>query len=417
MGCWIGISMTQNKVGPLVDNQTRTEAMGIETVISRYENGRIVIPDYQRDAEQWNHRKESLFIESIINNLTIPAFFFAKNDNGTSEVVDGQQRLTTIFKFNNNELRLSDSDDVVYLAPQSVHYKGKIYDELPLSYKNAFNDYLLSIINLPDGITLNTKLEIFRRINEGGTPLTSQDIRLSYYSNSNSVFFIRLAGLHSSSQYMQRIVSAGDSRGVSNPWLEQNEPWGSWCDWWEDKTLANGQVPSEMFLWYLVTKYRSILDTLLSSSDAMRHLTIGYRGSTEEALDIFCAQLQYTDIHGGIEVFPTYSTGLINDFNDFSTWINAFLSSGIAGLSVDKYKQAALVIAALVELEISPTQLFNNEPAWANIAQFIRTPRSAGVKLLPPDGYPEPKGRWGGGKGQKAQCDSAIKIVSLIVNG
>ncbi|WP_164673764.1 hypothetical protein [Aeromonas dhakensis] len=70
--------MTQNKVGPLVDNQTRTEAMGIETVISRYENGRIVIPDYQRDAEQWNHRKESLFIESIINNLTIPAFFSRK---------------------------------------------------------------------------------------------------------------------------------------------------------------------------------------------------------------------------------------------------------------------------------------------------------------------------------------------------
>lgn len=403
------------RVGPLVGTQTRTESMGIETVVSRYNSGRIIIPDYQRDAEQWDYRKESLFIESIINNLTIPAFFFSSNDNGDSEVVDGQQRLTTILKFRRGELSLSGDDEVIYLAPQSVHYKGKSYDDLPEAYQRAFDDYTLSIINLPEGIDLGTKLEIFRRINEGGTPLTAQDIRLSYYSTSNTVFFIRLAGLHSESEYMQRVASAAEKRNITNPWRNESRSWGLWKDWWKDKRLANGQVPSEMFLWYLITRQRDTLDQLLSSADTMRHLTLGYRGSTEEALDIYCSQLQYSDSHGGVEVFPSYNSGLVDEFSAYEKWIEALLSSGASGLSVDKYKQSALVIAALVELDKSPVDLFKNDEAWGHLAQFIRTPRNAG-QLWMSNGYPEPKGRWGGSKGQKAQCDAAVEIVRRILD-
>ncbi|EGR0694843.1 DUF262 domain-containing protein [Vibrio parahaemolyticus] len=406
--------MSNSSVGPLVSSQTRTESMGIETVVSRYNSGRIYIPDYQRDAEQWDHRKESLFIESIINNLTIPAFFFATNEEKNSDVVDGQQRLTTILKFKNNELRLSEEDEVVYLAPQSVHYKGKTYDELPTAYKRAFDDYTLSIINLPENIELGTKLEIFRRINEGGTPLTAQDIRLSYYSTSDSVLVIRLAGLHSESEYMKRVAYAAERRGITNPWTAHENAWSLWVDWWTDKKLSNGQVPSEMFLWYLITREREHMNSLLSSADTMRHLSVGFRGATEEVLDIYCAQLQYTDLQGGIEVFPTLSSRLIEEFNSYAKWIEALLSSGTSGLSVDKYKQAALVIAALVELEVEPSIIFDKPDVWGHIAQFIRTPRTAGTNWLA-DGYPEPKGRWSGAKGQKAQCDSAIEIARKII--
>ena len=102
----------------------------------------------------------------------------------------------TIEKFKNNQLRLSNSSDVVYLTPQSIHYAGKTYEELPEEYQNTFDDYPLSIIYLPENLSLTTKLEIFRRINEGGTPLTSQDIRLSYYSTSKRVQYIRRVGIY-----------------------------------------------------------------------------------------------------------------------------------------------------------------------------------------------------------------------------
>ncbi len=148
--------------------------------MARLRSRRLQIPDYQRDNDQWDQRKESLFIESLLNNLTVPAFFFAQVE-GSIEVVDGQQRLSTISKFANGDLRLSNDESVVYLTPQSVHYRGKVFSDLHPSLQAVFNDYPLTIIYLPTSLDLGTKLEIFRRINEGGTPLTAQDIRLAYY--------------------------------------------------------------------------------------------------------------------------------------------------------------------------------------------------------------------------------------------
>jgi hypothetical protein len=71
---------------------------------------------------------------------------------------------------------------------------------------------------------------------------------------------------------------------------------------------------------------------LLTSS--LQHLPISFRGTTEEALDIYCAQLQFTDINGRAPVFPTYGQGLENSFKSFAEWINIILSFGLAGLRV-----------------------------------------------------------------------------------
>ena len=58
------INMTKENIdiGPIVSDPTRTQSENVETIISRLRNERIVIPDYQRDAEQWDRRKESLLL-------------------------------------------------------------------------------------------------------------------------------------------------------------------------------------------------------------------------------------------------------------------------------------------------------------------------------------------------------------------
>jgi uncharacterized protein with ParB-like and HNH nuclease domain len=139
---------------PIVTEPTRAQSENLETVMTRMKNGRVIIPNYQRDAEQWDTRKESLFIESLLNNLTIPAFFFAETEDGKIEVVDGQQRLSTIQKFYSDGLAISDDDEVVYLAPQSAHYRGKKFSELPQKLKDVFSDYPLTIIYLPPKLNL-----------------------------------------------------------------------------------------------------------------------------------------------------------------------------------------------------------------------------------------------------------------------
>ena len=403
------------EISPIVSEPTRTQSESVETIINSFKRGDIIIPDYQRDAEQWDDRKESLFIESLLNNLTTPALFFLDNpDTNIAEVVDGQQRLNTILKYEKDGFSLNADDDINYLSPQSVHYSGKKFSKLPSKFQNVFRRYPLTIIYLPPRLELATKLEIFRRINEGGTPLTAQDIRLSYYSESKCVYFVRLAGIHAETPSTERMIKAAREKGVDNPWEQYPETWEFWKDWWEGKDRAKGQTPSAMVLWYLVFIYREKLDNLLSSPNSMKHLPLAFHGSTEEALDIYCAQLQFTDIQGGTPVFPTYGNGLEDDFRRFVQWLHAILSRGLPGVSVDKYKQMALLIGAAVELEIDSDQL--SFDAWDAIAGFIQAPRHAGEKWLQEKGgYPESRGRWKGDRGQKAQCDMAKHLLERIV--
>lgn len=398
---------------PLISKKTRTEGSNIETIVSRIKSGRIIIPDYQRDAEQWDSRKESLFIESILNNLTVPGFFFSEIEDGKIEVVDGQQRLNTIFKYAYDEFEISENDEIDYLVPQSILYLGKKISQLPEKLKNVFNDYPLPIIYLPENIELSIKLEIFRRINEGGTPLTAQDIRLSYYS-STSVYSIRLAGVYADTSASKKKIETGKKKGIEFLWDKHLDSKDLWYSWWSGKAMAKGQTPSEMFLWYLILLHRNKLDKLLLNPNAIKHLPISFRGTTEEALDIFCAQLKYTDEKGGPEIFPTYGSGLENELEDFVELIRIILGFNLTGISVDKYKQMGLLIGAIIEIGIDLNTI--NNDAWDAISEFLRTPRKSGNRWLSgAGGYPEQKGRWRGSKGQKAQCDAVIKIIEKII--
>jgi hypothetical protein len=416
----------------MVNDTTKAQSESVETVLSRLKSGRVYIPDYQRDAEQWDSRKKSLFIESILNNLTIPAFFFCEDKNRNYEVVDGQQRLSTIWDFYENKISISDDSKIDYIAPTSVLYAGKKHNQLIPTLKNIFSDYPLTIIYLPKSLELQTKLEIFRRINEGGTPLSGQDIRLSFYIQSKSVTFIRLVGIYSSSteaavndletdeepevikKPFQRMLELAKKKEISNPWDSFPSSRELWYDWWEGKDKTKGQTPSLMFLWYLVCLERERLDGLVKRT---KHLTVSFGGLTETALDIYCAQLQHQELGKGVDdkdILSSFAVISGDYFKQFATWMQFILSRGIPGISVDKYKQLALFIAGAVELNISPKQL--TEKQWKKAGEFIRNPRKTGKDVLnDEDGYPEPRGRWGGKKGQQQQCEKTVEIVRRLL--
>jgi Protein of unknown function DUF262 len=400
---------------PLVKDATRSQSESVQTIVSRMQNKEVYIPDYQRDSDQWDDRKKSLFIESLLNNLTIPAFFFCEDDKGDSEVIDGQQRLTTILQFVEDEFKISDDPSVDYLLPQAVQYRGKGFSELPQELRKILNRYPLTIIFLPKSMPLSVKLEVFRRINEGGTPLTGQDIRLAYYSQSKAVAFIRLCGLHSDNQSSRRMLEAAGKIGLSNPWDIYTEAKEEWYNWWSGREKAKGQTPSLMFLWYLICLERNSLNNILSMPGGTQHLGIVFRGTTEEVLDIYCAQLKYQETQLGNTSLLSSSNVVFNDyFPSFARWIHSILTMGLSGISVDTYKQLALLIAGANELKSKPENLSNTQ--WNVIGKFIREPRKASRDILGNnDAYPEPKGRWTGQKGQREQCDKAIDIFRKIL--
>ncbi len=400
---------------PLVKEPTSSQSESVRTIIGKYEDEEVYIPDYQRDCNQWDSTKKSLFIESILNNLTIPAFFFCRDEKFNDEVIDGQQRLTTILDFAKDKFRVSKDESINYLLPNAIEYRGKKFSELSPTLKKTFNNYPLTIINLPKSMPLSIKLEVFRRINEGGTPLTGQDIRLAYYSQSDSVFFIRLAGLHNDSESANRILKEADKKGLSNPWDSYPEAKEVWYDWWDKREQAKGQTPSLMFLWYLICLDRNQLNRILTTPGGTQHLNIRFRETTEEALDIYCAQLQYQDSTDNIKFLLSKLSDISDQyFVSFAKWMYQIISRGLSGISVNKYKQLAFFIAAVVELNIKPNDLSDKQ--WNTIGEFIKSTRNKGKEILGDnDTYPESKGRWIGRSGQQRQCDKFVEIVKKII--
>lgn len=158
------------------------------------DNG-IIIPDFQREFV-WNIRQSSLLIESFLLGLPVPPVFFYIDEDNSNLVIDGQQRiLSTIFFYQGlfgaeNNKGKRQVFRLQGLNEKSPYHK-KTYKELEDSDKRKLNNTVLRAINIrqlsPTGES-TSMYHIFERLNTGGTPLKSQEIR-------NVVFRGELVGM------------------------------------------------------------------------------------------------------------------------------------------------------------------------------------------------------------------------------
>lgn len=124
-------------------------------------------PPYQRNFI-WSSKDQKLLIDSIRKGYPLPNFFILKNKDNTYEMVDGQQRAVTIYKFIKNEFR--DSSKRYY----------KDYGE------NTFMDYRLNIVLLEDfNGTTETKEEFFYLVNKRGVQLNPSEVNHAYYHSTD----------------------------------------------------------------------------------------------------------------------------------------------------------------------------------------------------------------------------------------
>jgi hypothetical protein len=130
-------------------------------------------PDFQR-LRVWTPKQKSRLIESILLRIPLPAFYFASDDEGTLQVVDGVQRLSTIYDF----VRSANSFPLVNLEYLTDEVGGRrIGDMSATIWAKRINNTQI-VANVIDPQTpLRVKFDIFKRINTGGTPLNSQEIR------------------------------------------------------------------------------------------------------------------------------------------------------------------------------------------------------------------------------------------------
>lgn len=146
----------------------------------------ILNPEFQRKYK-WDkegNERASRFIESCLMRIPLPACYFAENDKGFHEVIDGVQRITTIIRFFDNEFALEGLSILTELEGKTFSEIGELQNELE-------NSTIRCIVLRKENPKELIK-EIFARLNQGAVELTSQEIRHAIYPGSLNELLIEL---------------------------------------------------------------------------------------------------------------------------------------------------------------------------------------------------------------------------------
>ncbi|MFB7393566.1 HNH endonuclease family protein [Streptomyces sp. NPDC056191] len=148
----------------------------ILSVLSSVTDGSIVLqPTYQRRAF-WDRKKKSALIESVFLGLPLPLIYLADAEVSIDgeqvpvrEVVDGQQRLTSLKEFYDGALTIPEDSVVEEL-------RGKRFVDLKPILKATFKNFKLSTATIPINARAD-KFELFKRLNQKSTVLSDQELR------------------------------------------------------------------------------------------------------------------------------------------------------------------------------------------------------------------------------------------------
>ena len=163
--------------------------------------GQLTIqPEYQRNYIYADGKRDVAVIDSVMKGYPLGVIYFNRTSDGRLEVLDGQQRITSLGRFYNGKLGIKDENGL----PQSI---GSIAKEK----REKFLDTKLLIYEC-EGTETEIK-EWFRTINIAGVPLNAQELLNSVYSGP---FVTAAKGVFSNTQNSKMQMWQAYVSGVAN---------------------------------------------------------------------------------------------------------------------------------------------------------------------------------------------------------
>lgn len=176
--------------------------MSVGEFMSLYNDNEINLePSFQRFFK-WSEQQETNFIESILLGYPIPSIFVLQREDGVWDVIDGVQRLSTIYHFvgilydeesenkKKSPLKLTKAKILTHL--EGLYYNKENEPSVDIASRIDFKRAIIPVTILNNNSEGNTKFELFRRLNTGGSKLTPQEVRNALMLMSNTKAYLAL---------------------------------------------------------------------------------------------------------------------------------------------------------------------------------------------------------------------------------
>lgn len=137
------------------------------------EDDLVVDPEWQRNYV-WTNIQASKLIESFLLNIPVPVIYLARTQDNRYEVVDGLQRLTSVFNYLDNKFLLTG-------LGIREELNGKRFRELEASAQKKLKNSALRSFELRSDTSADIHFVVFERLNTGGTKLNEMEIRNCLY--------------------------------------------------------------------------------------------------------------------------------------------------------------------------------------------------------------------------------------------
>ncbi|EEX49776.1 DUF262 domain-containing protein [Pasteurella dagmatis] len=167
--------------------------LSFRELVTMYEEGDLLKPELQRKYV-WNKKEASRFIDSILLGLPVPSIFLAKQENESMLIIDGYQRIMTIFDFIKGN-KFQDSEKTFNLVNSEIindRWRGKTFLELTQEEQRKIRTTTIHAIIFEQKHPQNDTgmYQIFERINTSGSALKPQEIRNCVYQGDfNTLLF------------------------------------------------------------------------------------------------------------------------------------------------------------------------------------------------------------------------------------
>jgi hypothetical protein len=149
---------------------TQPYDLTVRTIIGQIDDKSLIVnPPYQR-GYVWDDARASKLIESLLMNIPIPPCYFAEEESGVLTVIDGQQRLRSVWRFAKDGFTLRG----LKALPE---YNNLKFSKLKERDQRVISGRTIRCIVITQESHPEIRFEVFERLNTGAMQLSDQEIR------------------------------------------------------------------------------------------------------------------------------------------------------------------------------------------------------------------------------------------------